>query len=163
MNIRNEKEFLQAVKKQMYSYFLKMQKELPKYLEEFIESEFYSQYSPAMYEREKRILLAITSSDIIDVGNGYRLEIYLDPNKVSYDPSIWYYPGSNDYSYIKGDDAITVFENMANGIHGFVGNPRPYQTEGNFWETFLTEIGHGGTYDMFKSFKKHMNSKMKLM
>lgn len=156
--IRNNNDLIKAGKQLIYGQMLVIQKKLPEYLKEYIMSEFYGQYSPTMHERKFRILEAITSSEIIDVGNGYELEIYLDPNKVSYDPSIWTYPdGSTSYKH--GDDPLTIFNNMANGIHGFIGNPRPYQTEGRFWEEFLNAIGHGGVYDMFIGFKKFIASK----
>lgn len=155
--IRNEADLLKAGKQLIYGQMLIMQKKLPEYLKEYIMSEYYDQYSPtSMYERKYRILVAITSSDIIDTGNGYQLEVYLDPNKVSYDPSVWTYPDGTT-SYIRGDDPLTVFENMAMGIHGWIGNPRPYQTEGRFWEEFLSAIGEGGIYNMFIGFKKYIS------
>lgn len=156
--IKNASDWLKAGKKIMYAWMLNQQKNLPQYLEEFIMSEYYDQYSPTMYERQYRIISAITSSEIVDIGDGYKIEIYLDPNKVSYDPSIWTYPDGSTW-YKQGDDPLTVFENMANGIHGWIGNPRPYQTEGRFWEEFLNAIGEGGVYNMFQDFMRYMNNK----
>jgi hypothetical protein len=156
--IRNNADLIKAGKQLIYKQMLILQKKLPDYLEQYIMSEYYDQYTPVMYERSFRILAAITSSEIVDVGIGYQLEVYLDPNKVSYDPSVWAYPDGAT-SYIQGDDPLTVFNNMANGIHGFIGNPRPYQTEGRFWEEFLNAIGHGGVYDMFVGFKRFIASK----
>lgn len=157
--IRNSSDLIKAGKQLIYGQMLIMQKKLPQYLKEYIMSEYYDQYSPsALYDRQYRILSAITSSEIIDTGNGYKLEIYLDPNKVSYDPSIWSYPDGS-ISYMRGDDPMTVFNNIANGIHGFIGSPRPYQTEGRFWEEFLNAVGHGGVYDMFIGFKRFISSK----
>lgn len=157
--IRNNADLVKAGKQLIYKQMLVLQKKLPDYLEQYIMSEYYDQYTPTgMYERQYRILLAITSSEIIDTENGYKLEIYLDPNKVSYNPSVWTYPDGAT-SYIQGDDPLTVFRNISMGIHGFIGNPRPYQTEGRFWEEFLNAIGHGGTYDMFVGFKRFIASK----
>lgn len=156
--IKSASDWIKAGKKMMYAWMLNQQKNLPQYLEDFIMSEYYDQYSPTIYDRKFRILVAITSSEIVDIGDGYKLEIYLDPNKVSYDPSIWTYPDGSIW-YRQGDDPLTVFENMANGIHGWIGNPRPYQTEGRFWEEFLNAIGEGGVYNMFQDFMKFMNNK----
>lgn len=157
--IKNASDWIKAGKKIMYEWILTQQKNIPQYLEDYIMSEYYDQYSPSdLYDRQYRILSAITASDIIDIGDGYRLEIYLDPNKVSYDPSIWTYP-DGAMLYMQGDDPLTVFQNMSMGIHGFIGNPRPYQTQGRFWEEFLSAIGESGTYDMFKGFTKYMNNK----
>ena len=155
--IRNSNDLIKAGKQLIYQQMLLLQKKLPEYLKEYIMSEFYDQYAPTVYEREFRILEAITASEIIDVGNGYILEIYLDPNKVSYDPSIWTYPDGT-ITYKQGDDPLTVFTLMSQGIHGFIGNPRPYQTEGRFWEEFLNAVGHSGVYDMFIGFKRFIAS-----
>lgn len=156
--IRNPSELVKVMKKQLYDWMVQLQKNLPKILKEFIMSEYYNQYTPSpLYERQHRILSAIMTSNIKDIGNGYEFELYLDPNAVSYDPSFW---TSNGVTYYKkGDDADTVFHNMANGIHG---SEEFGVTSGRFWETFLKEIGEGGIYDIFLDFKKYLGSKYKL-
>lgn len=147
-----------AMKKKMYSWMVKIKEQLPKYLEEFIISEYYDQYTPSdLYERQYRILKAIMTSEIKDIGSGYEFSIYLDPSKVSYDPSFWTSHGVTYYK--KGDDADVVFRNMANGIHG---SEQFGVTSGRFWETFLNEIGEGGIYDIFVDFKKDLETKCKL-
>lgn len=157
MPILNGRNTQKILKQQMYQWFKHLQENLPEYLEEYIMTEFYNQYSPVMYERKFRILKAITASDIVETSNGYTLEIYLDPNAVSYDPSFWTYPDGKT-AYKKGDKSSTVFDNIAFGVHGFIEDPCPYQTEGRFWEEFLKSIGHGGVYDMFVGFKKYMSN-----
>lgn len=155
--IRNEEDLLRIMKPQIYNWMCHLKEQLPKYLEEFIRSEYYNQYNPKMYERQYRILEAIMTSNIKDIGDGYEFEIYLDPDKVSYDPSFWTSHGITYYK--KGDDANTVFHNMANGIHG---NVQFGVTNGRFWEKFLTEIGESGIYDIFVEFKKYIGNNFKL-
>ena len=82
------------------------------------------------------------------------MEIYLDPERASYDPSIWYYPNGS-FTYIKGDDTETVFENMRNGIHG---SPDFGITEGDFWRAFVDSVSLGGIHDLFLEFKNYLSS-----
>lgn len=156
--IKNNKDFQKAMKPLLYKWMVDIRNKLPDYLEEYIMSEFYDQYSPSsLYDRQFRILEAIMTSEIRDIGNGYEFEIYLDPTKVSYDPAFWTSHGVT--YYIQGDDADDVFRNMANGIHG---SSEFGVTSGRFWEKFLTEIGEGGVYDIFVGFKKFMGNKCHL-
>jgi hypothetical protein len=156
--IKDNAALQKVLKQQLYKWLLDMKEKLPKYLEEFIMSEYYDQYTPSdLYERQHRIIEAIMTSNIKDIGNGYEFEIYLDPSKVVYDPSFWTSHGVT--YYIKGDSADDVFHNMANGIHG---STEFGVTSGRFWETFLEEIGEGGIYDIYQSFKKYLGDKCNL-
>lgn len=153
--LRNNNDIQKALKKKLYLWMCDIQTNLSKYLKEFIISEYYDQYTPSsLYDRQYRILEAIMTSSIKDIGNGYEFKIYLDITKVSYNPSFWTSHGVT--YYIKGDSADTVFQNMANGIHG---SPDFGVTSGRFWEKFLNEIGEGGIYDIFVSFKSYMGTK----
>ena len=156
--IKNNADLQKALKQQIYRYMADIKEKLPVYLEEFIMSEYYDQYEPSMYERKFRIISAIMTSNIKDIGNGYEFEIYLDPTSVSYDPSFWTSHGVTYYK--KGDDADDVFQNMANGIHG---SPEFGVTSGRFWEKFLNEIGEGGIYNIFVGFKKYVSEKSNLV
>lgn len=155
--IKNNKDLQKALKQQLYKWMVQIKDKLPNYLEEFIMSEFYDQFTPQMYEREFRILSAIMTSEIRDIGNGYEFKLYLDPTSVSYDPSFWTSHGVT--YYIKGDSADDVFRNMANGVHG---SSEFGVTSGRFWEKFLEEIGEGGIYDIFVAFKKYLGNKCHL-
>lgn len=152
--LKNNNNIKKALKRQLFTWMHDLKEKLPDYLEEFIMSEYYEQYSPVMHERQFRILSAIMTSDIVDVGDGYEFEIYLDPDKVSYDPSFWTSHGIT--YYMRGDNADAVFHNMANGIHG---SKDIAVTSGRFWNEFLNEIGEGGIYDIFVDFKKYFESK----
>jgi hypothetical protein len=145
------------MEKQIISWLIETGDKLHGYLKDFIYSEYYGQYIPSeYYERQYRIVDAITVTSIKKVGNTYYLEIYLDPSKVSYDSSVWYDKGAGTWNYIKGDTSEDVFNLIANGIHGWEENS---QTSGRFWESFLESIGHGGIYDLFEDFKKSLNGK----
>lgn len=155
--IRSNKDLQKVLKKQLYKWMVDIKEKLPDYLEEFIMSEFYDQFTPNMHKRQFRILEAIMTSEIRDIGNGYEFILYLDPDKVSYDPSFWTSYGVT--YYIKGDSADDVFRNMANGVHG---SSEFGVTSGRFWEKFLEEIGEGGIYDIFVAFKKYLGNKCHL-
>lgn len=157
----NQKELEKFLKKKLYDRLLEHQKKLPNYLEEYIRTEFYNQYTPRIYEREERLIKAITTSKIIATGSGYALEVYLDPNKVSYDPSSWSFwdnaTNSPVWTYRPGDSPMTVFSLAAEGIHGFIGeNNNPPQTSGRFWEEFTDSLEHGGIHDFFSGFKSYL-------
>lgn len=156
--LKNSSDIQKALKQKLYLWMCNIKERLPEYLREFIMSEYYDQYTPSsLYDRQYRILEAIMTSEIKDIGNGYEFEIYLDPTKVSYDPSFWTSHGVTYYK--KGDSADTVFRNMANGIHGYSNFG---VTSGKFWEKFLNEKGEGGIYDLFVNFKQYMGNKCNL-
>ena len=157
MGIKNPKQLEQALEKHIIQWLTKMGDKIHDYLEEFIHTEFYNQYSPSIYyERKYRIIKAITVTSIKKKGNTYSLSIYLDPEKVSYDPSIWYDIKEDTWNYIKGDSSEYVFNLISQGIHG---DESFGQTDGRFWETFLESIDAGGIYDIFEDFKKWLRDK----
>lgn len=154
---RNSAELNKIIEQQIKSWLVETGQKLHKYLEEFIQTEYYDQYTPSsLYERQYRIIDAIMVTSVTKVGNTYSLSIYLDPTKVSYDPSIWYDTRYQSWGWIKGDTPEDVFNLMAEGIHGTIENG---QTEGKFWETFLESIDHGGVYDLFENFKRYLGDK----
>lgn len=158
VNFKNVGVIQTMLKESAYTWMCGIKEKLPGYLREFIQSEYYDAHTPsALYERQYRILEAIMTSEIRDIGNGYEFKIYLDVSRVSYDPSFWSSHGVTYYS--KGDDADTVFCNMAKGIHG---SPEFGVTSGRFWEKFLKEIGEGGIYDIFIGFKSYLGKKCHL-
>ena len=117
VNFKNVGIIQTMLKESAYTWMCGIKEKLPGYLREFIQSEYYGAYTPStLYERQYRILEAIMTSKIRDMGNGYEFEIYLDASRVSYAPSFWSSHGVTYYR--KGDDADTVFHNMAKGIHG---------------------------------------------
>lgn len=159
MIINNEKELKKILEAKVVQWLKQLQNDLPTLLHDFIMEDYYKQYIPSdLYERQYRILKSIMTSSIKKTGNVYYLDIYLDPSKVSYDPSIWGYKiaGGVSYGFIKGDTPETVFQNIANGIHGKVEFG---VTEGRFWKDFLNAVGHGGVYDIFKKFRAVIQTK----
>ncbi|EXG87852.1 hypothetical protein K413DRAFT_4753 [Clostridium sp. ASBs410] len=145
--------------KQIINKYKELQLKLPEYLKGFIYSEFYNKYTPSdLYDRQYRIIDAIMTSSIKVSGDTVSMEIYLDPDKASYDPSIWYYP-NGAFTYIKGDDSATVFENMRNGIHG---SPDFGVTDGDFWQAFVDSVSRGGIYDLFQDFKKYLSDTVEI-
>jgi len=142
--------------KKIIDWYKAMQLNLPKYLKEFIYSEYYDKYQPSeLYERQYRIIDAIMVSNIMVSGKTVSMEIYLDPDRAKYDPSIWYNQGTGLWTPIQGDTAETVFDNIRNGIHG---DESIAVTEGDFWQSFVDSVNHGGIYDLFVDFKKYLGT-----
>lgn len=142
--------------KMVVAKYKELQVKLPKYLKQFIYSEYYDKYQPSeLYDRKFRIIDAIMVSNIKLSGTTVSMEIYLDPDRAKYDPSIWYNQGTGLWSPIKGDSAETVFDNMRHGIHG---SEDIAVTDGDFWQAFVDSVKHGGIYDLFVDFKKYLSS-----
>lgn len=141
--------------KMVVAKYKQLQKDLPRYLEQFIYSEFYDKYEPKVYDRQRRIIDAIMVSNIKMSGKTISMEIYLDPSKVSYDPSTWKNPITGTISSIPGDTVEDVWELMRSGIHG---SEDIAVTDGDFWQAFVDSVNHGGIYDLFVDFKKYLSS-----
>lgn len=142
--------------KMVVAKYKELQVKLPEYLKQFIYSEFYNQYTPSdLYDRQYRIIDAIMVSNIKISGTTISMEIYLDPNKVKYDHSVWYNQGTGLWSTIQGDSTEVVFDNMRHGIHG---SEDIAVTDGDFWQSFVDSVNHGGIYDLFADFKKYISN-----
>lgn len=46
--------------------------------------EFYGDYNPVLYERTNQLLNSLVKSEIRQVGNGYRAEVYFDLSSINY-------------------------------------------------------------------------------
>ncbi|WP_143322864.1 hypothetical protein [Clostridium sp. HBUAS56010] len=142
--------------KQVVNKYKELQIKLPEYLKEFIYSEFYNKYTPSdLYDRQYRIIDAIMVSNIKVSGVTVSMEIYLDPDKASYDPSTWKNPITRTVSEIPGDTVEDVWELMRNGVHG---QESIAVTDGDFWQAFVDSVNRGGMYDLFQDFKKYLSS-----
>ncbi|SEU08265.1 hypothetical protein SAMN05443270_3012 [Lacrimispora sphenoides] len=141
--------------KMIVAKYKQLQEDLPRYLEQFIYSEFYDKFEPEMYERQYRIINAIMVSNIKMSGKTISMEIYLDPSKVSYDPAKWKNPITGTVSSIPGDTVEDVWDLMRSGIHG---QESIAVTDGDFWQSFVDSVNHGGIYDLFVDFKKYLSS-----
>jgi hypothetical protein len=152
----NASEIDNYIIKMIVAKYKELQINLPKYLKQFIYSEYYDKYQPSeFYERQYRIIDAIMVSNIRLSGTTVSMEIYLDPDKAKYNPSVWYNQGTGLWSPIQGDSAETVFGNIKNGIHG---SHEFGVTDGDFWQSFVDSVNHGGIYDLFVDFKKYLSS-----
>lgn len=133
ITIKQANDINKVLEKEIYQWLAQLKNELPELLKDFIMSEYHEQNSSsALYKRQYRILNSVMSSNIKKAGNTYSMEIYLDSDKLSYDPSLWgaAYPS----------DSVDV-------------------SDGWFWYTFLNSIGEGGTYDIFQKFKSYIGEK----
>lgn len=147
--------------KMVITKYKELQVKLPEYLKQFIYSEFYNQYTPSdLYERQYRIIDAIMVSNIKMSGKSISMEIYLDPDRVKYDPSVWFNQGTGLWTPIQGDAAEVVFDNMRHGIHG---TEDIAVTDGDFWQAFIDSVSHGGIYDLFDNFKKYLGNSVGLV
>lgn len=143
--------------KKVVEKYKMLQVKLPEYLKEFIYSEYYDKYDPVMYERQYRIIDAIMISNIKISGTMVFMEIYLDPDRAKYDPAVWESYGRT--YYIQGDSSETVFDNIRKGIHG---SEDFAVTDGDFWQSFIDSVNHGGIYDLFADFKKYLGNSVGL-
>lgn len=46
--------------------------------------EFYSDYDPAMYERTYQLYKSLVVSEVVQVGNGFKANVYFDYSKLNY-------------------------------------------------------------------------------
>lgn len=106
--------------------------ELREKLQEMIDVDFYAQYTPKNYDRQRRIIDACIEEMLSDsIGS------------VKINKSLANYIDSSDF----------VFDNIANGIHGY---PNIAITEGRFWQDFITYCDTN-IYVIFKKNLKKYN------
>ena len=157
---KTQSELNKALEKQVIAWLEEKRRALPELLRSFIMAAYYDEYEPSsLYHRKYRILEAIMASKIVKQGNVYYIEIYLDPDAVSYNPAFWtYYDeyGERHSTEIQGDSSEFVFQNIANGVHG---RPEYGVTSGRFWKEFISALQKDGVLDLFEDFKKSLNGK----
>lgn len=144
MKISNTKitstvELANVIEKQIYTWLEAKATLIKKqYIEEFLNSEFYSLFTPKEYSRSYQIISSAVSTNVKKVGGFYEIEVYLDDTMADYQ-----------------DETIDVWSGMASGLHGWTG----VQTDGRFWEELQTQLGHGGKYDLYADFKMYLGGK----
>ena len=93
---------------------------------------YYGEWQPAVYERTRQLLRALSKSDVYGSGNGFGADIYYDVGKMDYSRKNlhkiqrngkWmhpYVPGvyTSDGVFINHGDAGKVLANAAHGKHG---------------------------------------------
>lgn len=74
---------------------------------------FYQDYDPILYERTNQLLHSLVKSEIRQVGNGYRAEVYFDLSSID---------------YITGNmpTGEQVMKAASHGMHGAVGKDLRY-------------------------------------
>lgn len=74
---------------------------------------FYQDYDPILYERTNQLLHSLVKSEIRQVGNGYRAEVYFDLSSID---------------YITGNmpTGEQVMKAASHGMHGAVGKDLQY-------------------------------------
>lgn len=133
ITIKHTNELNKFLEKIIYQWLTKLKKELPELLKDFIMSDYHVQSaSPDLYKHQYQLLNSVISGNIKKNRNTYSLEIYLDPDKISDNPSIW----------------GTVYPSGTVPV-----------TDSQFWYAFLNSIGEGGTYDIFLKFKSYIGEK----
>lgn len=133
ITIKQTNELNKVLEKQIYQWLTKLKKELPELLKDFIMSDYHVvSTSPELYKHQYQLLNSVLSSNIKKNRNTYSLEIYLDPDKISDNSSIW----------------GTVYPSGTVQV-----------TDSQFWYAFLNSLGEGGTYDIFQKFKSFVGEK----
>lgn len=118
-------EMKKQAKKASKEALKKTADDIEKLIRDFIQNEFYREFTPRIYERTGRFLRSVTQTDIYKEGNKYKIAIWLDPTKEGdYDNGgrrRFYIDRKNRVVYPKTSqffDANQVFIYASHGIHG---------------------------------------------
>lgn len=83
MVFKNEKQLKDFLLKKCKSALIKSQEQVYQIINRFVK-EFYSEFSPEIYERTYQLFQSLVKSDIVFTGNGYRAEVYFDLSSIDY-------------------------------------------------------------------------------
>ena len=90
--------------------------------------EFYQDYDPVLYNRTNQLLHSLVKSEIRQVSNGYRADVYFDLSSIN---------------YVTGNQPTgqQVMNAAAQGLHGAIGENLQYVQGGtDAWNTPMQEI-----------------------
>lgn len=83
MTFKNEKELKNFLLKKCKVALIKSQEQVYQIIDRFVK-EFYTEFSPEMYERTYQLYKSLVKSDIVLTANGYEAEIYFDLSSIDY-------------------------------------------------------------------------------
>lgn len=92
--------------------------------------EFYQDYDPILYERTNQLLHSLVKTDVYQVRNGYRAEVYFDLSGIN---------------YMTGNmpTGQQVMKAASHGLHGAIGRDLLYvngEKGVDIWNTPIQEI-----------------------
>lgn len=158
--IKNSQELNKLLKQIAYKMLSKTRDEVYDAIDKSIK-EYYTEYTPTIYERKYRFLNSLVKTEIKQKGNELWCEVKIDEGYLKYiypytgkfDPS---YPHEHDYDgrFAMGIDVV----NWANrqypddddngGNHGYT---RDSKRETGFWDGAIDELG-----DILKILRKNL-------
>lgn len=83
MVFKNESQLKSFLLQKCRNALIKSQEQVYQIIDRFVK-EFYAEFSPEMYERTYQLYRSLVKSEIIQVGNGYRAEVYFDFGSLVY-------------------------------------------------------------------------------
>ena len=83
MTFKNEREFERYLLKKCRLALLKAQDEVYVIIKKFL-YQYYTEYSPEMYDRTLQLLESLVQSRIVSDGKGYKAEIYFNISELNY-------------------------------------------------------------------------------
>lgn len=77
MIIKNEAQLKELLMAKCKNALLKSQEQIYQIINRFIK-DFYTEFSPEMYERTYQLYQSLVKSEIVSTGNGYEAHVYFD-------------------------------------------------------------------------------------
>ena len=83
MVFKNESQLREFLLSKSKNALIKTQAQVYQIIDKFVK-EFYTDYSPELYERTYQLYRSLVKSDIISTGNGYKAHVYFDLDSLDY-------------------------------------------------------------------------------
>ena len=83
MVFKNKKQLEEFLLAKCKNAITKAQSEIYRIIDRFVK-EFYSDYSPEMYERTYQLYRSLVASEIVSTGSGFKAEVYFDFSSLNY-------------------------------------------------------------------------------
>ena len=113
MTFKNEKELERFLLKKSRLALLKAQDKVYGIVKKWI-GKYYKDYTPEFYNRTAQLFGSLMESRIMQDGNGYKVEVYFDLDKLHYAKYAW-----QDGNAPTGEQ---VFDAAVQGLHGAIGD-----------------------------------------
>lgn len=142
--IRNIKDLEKVVNRYIEKAMIMTRNEIFEVISEKV-SDYYSEYTPRVYDRTGTLMESLTGSNILKTGNSFSFTVGWEDDYLSFQ-----YPGNSLESYnppynpATGQDVLYWFNNQSHG--GTVGGSHSY------WDEAINELNarHGSIPLLFK-------------
>lgn len=124
MVFKSAEEIKMYIMKNMQIAIKEAEKKAYEIISKFLK-QYYSEFSPSVYERTYQLLSSLVESEIISTGNGYQVQIYFDASRLDYSMKLINgTPVPN-----KGWSEEKTLEAAMNGSHGGYTSGTPIWSE----------------------------------